>query len=66
MRVLLMGGTGEVGHHVANGLVSRGHEVTVLTRGKDSRGFELNSRIRFITADKSNVALLEGAVASQT
>ena len=39
MRVLLIGGTGEVGHHVANGLVQRGHDVVVLTRGLDRRGF---------------------------
>jgi len=59
MRVLLIGGTGEVGHHVANGLVQRGHDVVVLTRGLDRRGFSLDSRVRCVVADKCDVAALE-------
>jgi nucleoside-diphosphate-sugar epimerase len=61
MRVLLMGGTGEVGHHIANGLVERGHEVTVLTRGRDGRGFPLNERVRRVQADKGDAAAFEQA-----
>jgi len=61
MRVLLLGGTGEVGHHIANGLVERGHEVTVLTRGRDRRGFALDRRVRCVQADKNDAAAFEQA-----
>ena len=63
MRVLLLGGTGEVGHHIANGLSERGHEVTVLTRGRNSRGFTIDMRIPGVQADKNDAAALEQAVA---
>ena len=63
MRVLLLGGTGEVGHHVANGLAERGHAVTVLTRGRDRRGFPLDARIQLLQVDKNDAAALERAVA---
>jgi len=63
MRVLLLGGTGEVGHHIANGLVERGHEVTVIGRGRDKRGFALDRRVRLVQADKNDAAALEQAAA---
>lgn len=63
MRILLMGGTGEVGHHIANGLFERGHDLTVLTRGRNSRGFAIDARIPQVQADKNNPAALEQAVA---
>jgi nucleoside-diphosphate-sugar epimerase len=59
MRILVMGGTGEVGHHVANGLAERGHEVTVLGRGLDQRGFSLDDRIQRVQADKTDPEAFE-------
>ena len=50
MQVLVFGGTGEVGHHIANGLAARGHAVTVATRGLDRRGFSLDARVARVTA----------------
>lgn len=66
MRILVMGGTGEVGHHVANGLARRGHDVVVLARGKDGRGFERDGRIQGVQADKNEADALERAVANRT
>lgn len=63
MRILLMGGTGEVGHHIANGLVKRGHQVDVLMRGLDRRGFPLDSSVQRILGDKNEVGTLEEAAA---
>ncbi|NQU10639.1 NAD-dependent epimerase/dehydratase family protein [bacterium] len=63
MRVLVMGGTGEVGHHVANGLAQRRHDVVVLARGQDRRGFERDERVRCIQADKNDIAALDRALA---
>lgn len=62
MRILVMGGTGEVGHHVANGLAARGHAVTVLTRGRDGRGFPVDPGIRRVQADKQDADALAAAV----
>jgi len=63
MRVLVMGGTGEVGHQIANGLLARGHDVMVLTRGRDRRGFPLDERIRRVQADKNHLDALAAAAA---
>ncbi len=37
MRIAITGGTGFVGRHLARDLVSRGHEVVLIARGKDLR-----------------------------
>ena len=63
MDILLMGGTGEVGHHIANKLVQRGHAVVVLGRGRDGRGFPLDGRVQRVFADKSDAGALEQATA---
>ena len=34
MRSLVIGGTGPTGHHIVNGLLERGHAVTILHRGQ--------------------------------
>lgn len=33
MRVLVIGGTGPTGPHIVNGLLERGHDVTILHTG---------------------------------
>ena len=38
MRIAITGGTGFVGRHLANTLVSSGHEVVLVARGLDNRG----------------------------
>ena len=72
MRILVIGGTGELGHHIANGLAARGHAVTalslaetVLTHGThlilDGRGFTLDGRIECVQVDKTDADALERA-----
>ena len=49
MRVLLIGGTGFIGPHVASRLLERGHDVTVLHRGKTEA--ELPAFVHHVHAD---------------
>ena len=52
MRILMIGGTGWLGHHIAQRLVRRGHSVAVLSRG--TRGqFSPPENVTTIHADKS-------------
>ena len=37
MRIAITGGTGFVGSHLARALVSGGHEVVLIARGRDQR-----------------------------
>ena len=72
MRILVIGGTGDLGHRVANGLAARGHAVmalslveTELTGGNhlilDGRGFTLNACIECVQLDKSDADAFERA-----
>jgi dihydroflavonol-4-reductase len=51
MRVLLIGGTGFIGHHVANELARHGHEVSVITRNARYQQDPFYSRFRMIQKD---------------
>ena len=43
MRIAITGGTGVVGRHLANALVSEGHEVTLVARGMDRRDLDVRN-----------------------
>ncbi len=43
MRIAITGGTGFVGRHLANALVSEGHEVTLVARGMDKRDLDVRN-----------------------
>lgn len=43
MRIAITGGTGFVGGHLAQSLVSKGHNVVLIARGRDSRDESLRS-----------------------
>lgn len=53
MKVLVMGGTGKVGHFVSLFLHKAGEEVTILSRGIHKERHEAVSHIPMITADKN-------------
>jgi nucleoside-diphosphate-sugar epimerase len=57
-RILLIGGSGFLGHHVSRALLAAGHEVTVLSRG----GHDLPSGVASIPADRSDRAALGPAL----
>jgi uncharacterized protein YbjT (DUF2867 family) len=63
MRIAITGGTGFVGRHLANQLVSSGHEVVSIARGLDNRGGRVGDlpNTRFFASDLSNVSDLARA-----
>ncbi len=57
MKVIVLGGTGWVGHHIARSFVAAGHDVTVCSRGKkDTYLEELPEGVSHVQADKNEPA----------
>ena len=57
MRVIVLGGTGWVGHHITRSFESAGHEVVICSRGeKRTYEAEIPEGVPRIRADKSNEA----------
>ncbi len=55
MRVIVFGGTGWVGHHIAQVFHNTGHKVTICSRGKKSTyQSEIPAAIRRVQSDKNN------------
>jgi nucleoside-diphosphate-sugar epimerase len=63
MRVLLLGGTGVLSSATAHELVSQGAELTVITRGRDTRR-PLPDGVRALRADVRDDAQLRGVPAA--
>ena len=62
MRIAITGGTGFIGHHLAQRLITEGHEVVLLARTK--RNDKLNGApSRFVASDLSDIAVLTEAFA---
>jgi len=60
MRVIVLGGTGWVGHNVARVFHAAGHDVTICSRGqKDTYLAELPKEIPTVRADKNDAADME-------
>ena len=65
MRVLVIGGTGFIGSHTVEALVSRGYVVTVLCRNSSTFPEHSplhNSKIEFLTGDYRNSNVLSRAL----
>jgi 2'-hydroxyisoflavone reductase len=59
LRILILGGTGYIGPHLVKHAVSRGHHVTIFTRGR--RDPELPDSIERLTGDRNGqLQALEG------
>ncbi len=68
MRILVTGGAGFIGSHLAEELLQRGHEVWALDdlstgRLENIAGFERHSRFRFLEGNVMEPALVHGLVA---
>lgn len=64
MNILLIGGTRNVGHHLAVGLTDRGHRVTTLNRGQTPD--DLGARVERLHGDRTDPAELRGAIAGRS
>lgn len=65
MKILVMGGTGWVGHYVATILAEQKYDVTILTRGKKSTFAAEVAGIPSIIADKSDEEAMKQILAKQ-
>jgi nucleoside-diphosphate-sugar epimerase len=54
MKVIVLGGTGWVGHKIALQFAAQGHDVTICTRGRKSEFADKVAFLNSIKADKSN------------
>ena len=59
MKVLVIGGTGWVGHNIVLAFGEAGHDVTVFTRGKKSTFAPLVAQYKQVVADKLDRASVE-------
>ncbi|MCQ2377948.1 MAG: NAD-dependent epimerase/dehydratase family protein [Victivallaceae bacterium] len=59
MKLLLMGGTGWLGHHIALQLEKAGVPFTILTRGKKAEFKDVIDRVPTIIADKKDDAAMK-------
>ncbi|WP_336644719.1 SDR family oxidoreductase [Microbacterium sp. USHLN186] len=62
MRILIIGGTGNISSYVTQLAASLGHDVTVLNRGRSS----VPAGVRCLTGDAADPDSIEAAVGSQT
>ena len=65
MKILVMGGTGWVGHHVATILAEQKYDVTILTRGKKSTFAAEVAGIPSIVADKTDESAMKQILETQ-
>lgn len=63
MKVAITGGTGFVGHHLAERLLSEGHEIVLLDRNAQRKQSDDSGQTRFVATDLSSTRQLEDAFA---
>ncbi|HEX9839189.1 MAG TPA: NAD(P)H-binding protein [Anaerolineales bacterium] len=68
MKIAITGGTGFIGRHLAQDLVTRGHQVVLIARGLYTRGEQIrsNDNLTFVRADVTDTAALTQAFAGCT
>jgi UDP-glucose 4-epimerase len=62
MRVLILGGAGDVGSHVTKALIQRGHGVTILDRAQAAAATAKNRSVTYVQGDIADRTLVKEAV----
>ena len=63
MKIVIIGGTGFIGRHLARDLIERGHEVVVIARGLYTRNTQPIEGATFVAVDANNTEKLQEAFA---
>jgi len=64
MKVLVLGGTGNISREIVTVLLEKGHDVTIYNRGK--RDAEIPDKVRCITGDRFDRAAFEARMLSES
>ena len=59
MKILLFGGSGWLGHHIALELAAKNYDLTIVTRGKKQTFLQEIANLHVVTADKSDEAAMK-------
>lgn len=61
MKILVLGGTGFVGHHTVRAFLEAGHDVAVMVRPTSSRELLAGLEVEYVEGDLTDAASLEAA-----
>ena len=59
MKILLFGGSGWLGHHIALELAAKNYDLTIVTRGRKQTFMKEVADLRSLTADKTDEAAMK-------
>ena len=65
MKILIIGGTGFISSKVAEKLLSKGHKLTLLNRGKTKTELPVNKNLNFVYSDRNDKRTLSELASKQ-
>lgn len=65
MQILIIGGTGFISSRIVDKLLSNGHKITLLNRGKTKNELPANRNLSFVYGDRNDIRVLSELVVKQ-
>ncbi len=65
MQILIIGGTGFISSRIVDKLLSKGHKITLLNRGKTKNELSANRNLSFVHGDRNDKKVLSDLTAKQ-